>query len=247
MARRLDYLVLRIVAIVMALGLTGYTAWLSWAHFGEPTGPIAAVTGAGLFVFGEYAWRDRQRLRALLLFGLGALALVISGTVVLHRVSATEEARLQSARSTNLPRVEAAKALDDTKEALAAAVEAAEVECRSGRGARCTGLEQREEAARQRVVEARAKLIELGAYAVEDPGAQHVAAVLPISAATYQQIAPALLPVWLEMTAPLLFSIAVAPFHSHVKARARKRRKRKVRTGQQPVSSPVPLPLKRVS
>ena len=29
MAHRLDYLVLRIVAIVMALGLTGYSAWLS--------------------------------------------------------------------------------------------------------------------------------------------------------------------------------------------------------------------------
>ena len=138
MARRLDYLVLRIVAMSWP-GSYWLSAWLSWAHFGEPTGPIAAVTGAGLFVFGEYAWRDRQRLRAMLLFGLGALALVISGTAVLHRVSATEEARLQAARSTNLPRVEAAKALGDAKEALAAAVAAAEGECRSGRGARCYG------------------------------------------------------------------------------------------------------------
>ena len=166
------------------------------------------MTGAGLFVFGEYAWRDRQWLRALFLFGLGALALVISGTAVLHRVSATQEAHLQSARSNNLPRVEADKALTDAKEALAAASAAAEGECRSGRGARCAGLEQREEAARQRVVEARAKLVGLGAQAAEDPGAQRIAAVLPISAATYRQIAPALLPLWLELTAPLLLRLA---------------------------------------
>ena len=240
-------LILRIVAIIMALGLTGYSAWLSWSHFGEPTGPIAAVTGAGLFVYGEYAWRDRRWLRALLLFGLGALALVISGTAVLHRVSATQETRLQSMRSDNLPRVEADKALIGAKQALAAASAAAQEECRSGRGARCTGLEQREEAARQRVVDARAKLIELGAHAVEDPGAQHIAAFFPISAATYQQIAPAFLPVWLELTAPLLFSIAVAPTRRQVKVRVRKRRKRKVRTCRPPVVSPVPLPLKRVS
>ena len=42
-----DYYVMRIVAISMASGLTGYSAWLSWSHFGEPSGPIAAVTGAG--------------------------------------------------------------------------------------------------------------------------------------------------------------------------------------------------------
>lgn len=117
MAHLRDYIVLRIVAVGMASGLTGYNAWLSWSHFGEPSGPIAAVTGAGLFVFSEYAWRDRQWLRALLLLGLGALELVISETAVLHRVSATQEAHLQLARSNNLPRVEADKALTDAKEA----------------------------------------------------------------------------------------------------------------------------------
>ena len=245
MARRLDYFALRIVAIVMALGLTGYSAWLSWSHFGEPTGPIAAVTGAGLFVFGEYAWRDRQRLRALFLFGLGALALAISGTVVLHRVSATEEARLQAARSTTLPRADAAKALSDAKEALAAAVAAAEGECRSGRGARCAGLEQREEAARQRVAEARTKLVGLGAQSADDPGTQRIAALLSISAARYQQIAPALLPLWLETTAPLLLSIGLAPSRRGGKAQVLKRRKRKKRLGPKSVNPSAVIPLRR--
>jgi hypothetical protein len=247
MARLRDYFVTRIVAIGMASGLTGYNAWLSWSHFGEPSGPIAAVTGAGLFVFGEYAWRDRQCLRALCLFGLGALALVISGTAVLHRVSATHEAHLHSARSSNLPRVEADKALTDAKEALAAASAAAEVECRSGRGARCRGLEQREEATRQRVVEARAKLVGLGAHVVEDSGAQRIAAFLPISATTYQQLAPALLPLWLELTAPLLLSIGLALPHRQAKAQVRKR-KRKRRLGNKPLApSPAVVPLRRAS
>ena len=234
MARLRDYFVLRIVAIGMASALTGYNAWLSWSHFGEPSGPIAAVTGAGLFVFGEYAWRDRQWLRALFLFGLGALALVISGTAVLHRVSATQEAHLHLARSNNLPRVEADNALTDAKVALAAASAAAQGECRSGRGARCAGLEQREEARRQRVVEARAKLVGLGARAVEDPGAQRIAALLSISAATYQQIAPALLPLWLEMTAPLLLSIGLAPRRRGAKAKARSGRSEKKRLALKP-------------
>jgi hypothetical protein len=134
MAHRLAYRVLRTTAIGLGTGLTAYSAWLSWSHFGDPTGPIAAVTGAGLFVFGECAWHGRQRLRAVLLFGLGALALVISGTAVLHRVSATQEARLQSAKSDNLPRAEAVKALDDAKVALASAEADARRECGSGRG-----------------------------------------------------------------------------------------------------------------
>ena len=176
MAHRLTYRVLRAVTIGLGTGLTAYSAWLSWSHFGDPTGPIAAVTGAGLFVFGEYAWHGRQSLRAVFLFGLGALALVISGTAVLQRVAATQEARLQGARSDNLPRIEADKALTAAQEALAAAEAVASAECRSGRGARCTGLEQREEAARKRVEDARAKLVGLGAHTAEDPGAQHIAA-----------------------------------------------------------------------
>ena len=174
---------------------------------------------------------------------LGALALVVSGTAVLHRVSATQKTRLRSVRSDNLTRVEADKALTGAKEALAAALAAAEAECRSGRGARCMRLEQREKAARQRVVEARAKLIEPGTHAVADPGAQYIAAFFPILASTYQHIAAALLPVSLELTAPLLFSLAVAPSRRQVKSR-RKRRKRKVRIGQRPVPGLRTLKLK---
>jgi hypothetical protein len=197
--------------MAMALGLTGYSAWLSWAHFGEPTGPIAAVTGAGLFVFGEYVWRDRQWLRSVLLFGLGAIALVISGTAVLHRVSANQAAQLQAARSFNLPRVEAEKAVSEAREALAAASAAAVAECRSGRGSRCQGLEQREDGARQRVADARSKLVGFGAEVEVDPGARSIAAILPVSVETYQAASPMLLPIWLEMAAPLLLSVAFSP------------------------------------
>lgn len=226
MAHIHDYIALRIVAIAMALGLTGYSAWLSWSHFGEPAGPITAITGAGLFVFVEYAWRGRQWFRAVLLFGLGTLALVISGSAVLNRVSANQAAQLQAARSQNLPRVEAEKAVTEAREALAAASMAAVAECRSGRGSRCQSLEQREEVARQRVADARAKLVKLGAEVEVDPGARRIAAILPVSAETYQAASPALLPLWLELTAPMLLSLGLSPPRRKAPKKTRRRRKR---------------------
>jgi hypothetical protein len=247
MAHLYDYIALRIVAMAMALGLTGYSAWLSWAHFGEPTGPIAAVTGAGLFVFGEYAWRDRQWFRSVLLFGLGAIALVISGTAVLHRVAATQAAQLQAARSANLPRLEAQKALSEAREALAAASAAAAAECRSGRGSRCQGLEQREDGARQRVADARSKLTGLGAEVEVDPGARRIAAILPVSVEAYQAASPAFLPLWLELTAPLLLSVGLSPSRRKVpKVKQRRKRgpRKRVLVPPQAVSQKV-VPLKR--
>ena len=205
------YTVVRVTAIAMALGLTGYSAWLAWSHFGEPSGPIAAIVGAGMLVFAEHGWREQSWFKAVLMFVLGVVALVISGSAVLHRVSASNEARLVAARSGNLPRVQAEQALTEAKDALAAALAAAQGECRTGRGKRCEALEAREEAARQRVEEIRTKLVGLGARVAEDPGARVMAALLPVSAETYRLISPALLPIWLELTAPLLLAFGLAP------------------------------------
>ena len=98
-------------------------------------------------------------------------------------ISSTQEARLQSTRSSNLPRVEAEKAVTEAKEALAAAEGSAKAECSRAlkgadpRGPACKSLEQREQAARQRVVEARAGLVGLGAQTVENPAALAVASI----------------------------------------------------------------------
>lgn len=126
------YLARRFVAIALGLALTGYSAWASWTHFHDLIGPLAAISAASMLIFSEYAWHDRQWVHLGALGVLGALAAVISGSVVLERVSATNEARTHQARSANLPRVEARKALNDARETLKAAEAAVRAETRDG-------------------------------------------------------------------------------------------------------------------
>ena len=95
------------------------------------------------------------------------------------------------------------------------------------------------------MAEARAKLVGLGAQAADDPGTQRIAALLSISPARYQQIAPALLPMWLELTAPLLLSIGLAPSRRRPRAQVPKRRKRKKRLGPSAVNPSGVIPLRR--
>lgn len=241
------YLLRRGVAISLGLALTGYGAWASWSHFHDPLGPLAAISAATLLALAEYSWTDRHRLRAGILAVLGLAAAVISGSVVLERVSATQEARLQSTRSDNLPRVQAQKALDDAKEALAAAEAAAKVECASGRKAKCLGLEEREAAARKRVAEARSDLVGLGAHTVENPAALAVASMLGISGATYQLLLPLALPLWLELAAPAVLAYGFAPMPrkeappKKAKKGKPKRRRRRPIGGKSASGNVIPL------
>src|SRR5688572_15075690 len=101
---KLFYYMRRGVAILLGGALTGYSAWCSWHHSHDVLGPLAAVSAAVLLALSEYAWRDRQVIRLGLLGLLGIAAAVISGTVVLERVSERQEARLQASRTDNLPR-----------------------------------------------------------------------------------------------------------------------------------------------
>ena len=204
---KLFYYLRRLAAIALGLTLTGYTAWASWSHFHDLLGPIAAVSAAALLAFAEYAWSDRQRLRAGVLGILGLAAAALSGAVVLERVSATQEARVQAARSDNRPRAEAQKALDEAKKSLAVAEAEAKDECRSGRKLRCEATESREKAARERVAEARTKLVSLGATSVENP----VASVLGDWTELYHRAMPLALPLWLELAAPVVLAYGFAP------------------------------------
>jgi hypothetical protein len=179
-----------------------------------------------MFVFAERAVSARQWVHVGVLSVLGLLAAGISGSVVLQRNAYTQAERVRTAQSANLPKAEAQKALAEAKEALAKAEAAASAECSSGRGTRCASLEQREQAARQRVAEARAKLAGLGAHTAENP----VAAVMGGWAATFQQgmaVAPAL---WLEMAAPALLAFGFAPWprkEPEPKKKVRGRRKQR--------------------
>jgi hypothetical protein len=180
-----------------------------------------------LLALSEYAWRDRQVIRLILLGVLGITAAVISGTVVLERVSQRQEARLQASRTDNLPRQEAEKALADAKKSLAEAETEARDECRSGRKLRCEATELREKAARDRVAEARSKLVSLGATSVENP----VASVLGRWTELYHRAPPLALPIWLELAAPVVLAYGFAPGPHKEPEPKKKRRRRKAKRG----------------
>jgi hypothetical protein len=234
MLTRVFFYLRRIVAIALGLALTGYSAWASWAHSHDVLGPLAAVSAAILLALCEHAWRDRQWIRFGLLGLLGIAAAVISGSVVLERVSATNEARVHGKRSDNLPRLEARKALDLAEKALAAAEAAAKAECNSGRGPRCTGLEKREDAARQRAEDARSKLVGLGAQTVDNPAVS----VLGAWAETFQLATLLGLPVWLELAAPVVLAYGFAPGPRREDPPKKAKRRKKKRSPRQPPAPP---------
>jgi hypothetical protein len=213
----------RAVAIALGLVCTTYSAWLSWEHFHSLLGPIAAVTAAGLFIFGEHAGRDRHWHHCLSLGVLGVLAAVISGSVVLMRNADTQAERARAVMSDNLPKAEARKALAEAKEALDKAEAAAGAECSSGRGRRCDALETREKEARQRVTEARAKLVSLGATTAENP----MGSILGGWADTFNRalaVAPA---IWLELAAPALLAYGFAPVPRKEEPKPKKKARRR--------------------
>jgi hypothetical protein len=201
------YYLRRAVAIALGGTLTGYSAWCSWHHSYDVLGPLAAVSAAVLLALSEHAWRDRQVIRLVLLGVLGITAAVISGTVVLERVTASQAARLSASRTDNLPKVEAQKALTEAKKALEKAEADASAECKSGEGPRCTSLTKRETEARNRVNVERSKLVGLGATSVENP----VASVLGDWTALYHRAMPLALPLWLELAAPVVLAYGFAP------------------------------------
>jgi hypothetical protein len=155
--------------------------------------------------------------------------------VVLERVSHTQEARLHSARSDNLPRQEARKALAEARQALAASEAAARAECASGRGPRCAALERREDAARQRVADARAKLTGLGAQTAENPAA----AMLGSWAETFQLAMLLGLPAWLELAAPVVLAYGFAPAPKPARIPPAKTAAKKKRRPRKPPAPPA--------
>ena len=246
MLTRVFFLLRRFVAIALGLALTGYSAWASWSHVYDILGPLAAVSAAILLALCEHAWRDRQWIRFGLLGLLGIAAAVISGSVVLERVSATSETRVHAKRSDNLPRTEAKAALDQAQKALSIAEAATAAECKSGRGTRCTGLEKREDAARSRVEDARSKLVGLGAQTAENPAAS----LLGPWAETFQLATLLGLPVWLELAAPVVLAYGFAPGpRKEPEPKKRAKRRKKKRPPRKPPAPPSAnvVPLKKAS
>jgi hypothetical protein len=229
------YYARRSVAIALGLALTGYSAWCSWTHSHDVLGPLAAVAAAVLLALCEHAWRDRQIVRFGMLGILGIVAAVFSASVVLERVAATSEARQHQARTSNLPRAEARKALDEARADLKAAEAAVTAETRNG-GCKlaCNGLKKEAEAARNRVDKARADLVALGATTAENPAAN----LLGPFAVTFQTATLLGLPIWIELAAPvvLAYGFAPAPRKEEPKPKSKEKRQRKRREPRRPAA-----------
>ena len=205
---KLFYYARRSVAIALGSALTGYSAWASWTHSHDVLGPLAAVAAAVLLALCERAWHDRQPIRLGLLGSLGIAAAVFSASMVLERVASTSEARTHQARSSNLPRTEARKALDEARVDLKTAEAAVRDETKKGGcKAVCDGLKKEADAARQRADRARAELVALGATSVENPAAT----LLGPYAEMFQTATILGLPIWLEIAAPVVLACGFAP------------------------------------
>ena len=206
MASTTKYALRRVVATLTGAGLTGLSGWYAWEHFHDVSAPIAAVVGAGMFHYSEQCWRDRHPIRALQFLVLGVLAASITLFATLDRVASAKDRRIQEKQSENLARVEAQGAKTRAEAELAEAQAAADRECASGRGPKCRGLEQRAEAARQRVSVASAELVRLGATIAEDSLAKRLAAYTGVSEANVQLWQPVMLPAWLDLSGLVLLT-----------------------------------------
>lgn len=223
------YYLRRSIATMLGAGLVGISGWFSFTHTGDFVAPIAAIVGTGMLHFGEHAWSEKQRLRAMAFVVLSMLAILICLLAVLDRTSTAYDKTIHGRQTENLPREEARKALTQVEAEATAAEAAASVECTSGRGSRCKGMEERADAARRRVVEARTQLVQLGSVTAIDPMARRLAALLPLSEVSIGLLQPLLLPIWLELSGLVLLTYGLSPDRRQVEKATPKRRRRKLR------------------
>jgi hypothetical protein len=235
------YYLRRLAAIALGLCLTGYSAWASWSHGHDLIGPLAAVSAAGMLTLCEYAARDRRWVHFGALGVLGLAAACLSGSIVLERVSHSQEARFGAAKSANLPRQQAQKALAEAQKALTKAEAEASAECSSGRKGRCLSLEVRETAARQRVASARSELVALGAEVAVNPAATALG-----EWATTMQMASLLgLPLWLELAAPVVLAYGLGPGRRKApepEPKSKRRKGKRAKPRQKPAASDQVIP-----
>jgi hypothetical protein len=199
------YAIIGISATAYSLWLTGYSAALNLEHYQgmlRYIGPSASIGACLALCYAEIGWRA-GKVKALVIGAVGLVALVASGVVIMDRVASTQQASIQAARDSNLPKVQAERALEDAKAELKAASDQVNLARKDGRCRQCPALTRTESEARARVDAARAKVVTAGAMAEVDPGAATISTVFGISPELYRRSLPLLLPAWLEIAAPV--------------------------------------------
>lgn len=201
----------RAASAVIGTALVAYSGWLTFEHSHDVTAPIIAVVGAVMFHLGETSLRTRKWVTGLLFGSLGIFAVAISLNAVIDRMASRYDRTVQSRASENTSRRLAETALTEAKQELATASQEAAGECKSGRKARCLGLEERETEARRRVEGARLKLAALGADTVTDPSAKRIAWALGVEETSVAAVVPMLPAIWLELAGILMLTYGLSP------------------------------------
>jgi hypothetical protein len=180
-------------------------------------GAVVTVVAAMLVPLAERCWQGGRRILATLL----ALSLVPALSLVFSAsVERTDGARDEANRHRQevAERIELKRAAEKDAKSVAAEDEAAaKLECATGAGPKCKGLEARADQSRQRLEAARTELAQAGVVPT-DPQARRLAAILPVSEEAIQLYQPIILPVSISVLGLLLIA-----------AGAHKPKRRKVR------------------
>jgi hypothetical protein len=172
----------------------------------------AVVTAVAPFIpwLAERSWHAGNRFIPILLMlaMLPALSLIV--TAAIERTGGARDAAGQ-AREAVLVRMALAKKAETEAAAQLATDEAAAAdECKTGRGPRCTGLEDRAAASRARLSEARDAIAAIGPAPI-DSQARRIAAILPLTEQQVELYQPIILPVTVSLLGILFLSAAFAP------------------------------------
>ncbi|HXF53361.1 MAG TPA: hypothetical protein VNK52_04485 [Hyphomicrobiaceae bacterium] len=208
-----------LLALILGSALTGIEIYGCVEYLLSQQGRWSYIVAGGAFVTGcasvlpilaARAWRERRRWLAVML-GLAvfpALALVLGAAI--ERTGGARDAE-QLARDAIARSIRLAEAtVAEARAALAEREAAAARECSTGRGPICRGLEERAEAARARLAQARDALAQIGPPPV-DPQARRIAAVLPLTEAQVQLYQPLILPMTISLLGILLLAYGAHP------------------------------------
>jgi hypothetical protein len=209
----------RAIAFVFGSGLVGieitgaveYLLKQEGGHISYIVAGGAVVTAAASFLpwLASRAWQAGHQGIAvcLLLAMLPALSLIVTSAI--ERTGAARDATVLARQAVADQLALAKKAEHEAKDQLDKDEAAAADECKSGRGPKCTGLEQRADESRTRLQAARAAITAIGPEPI-DPQARRIAAILPVTVEQVELYQPIILPVTVSLLGMLLLSAAFA-------------------------------------
>jgi hypothetical protein len=210
----------RVVAFIFGASLVGieikgaveYLLRQEGGQFSYIVAGGAVVTAVAAFIpwLAERSWHAGNRFIAVLLMLAMIPALSLIVTAAIERTGGARDAAGQAREAVLVRMALAQKAETEAAAQLATDEAAAADECKTGRGPRCAGLEDRATASRARLSEARDAIAAIGPAPV-DSQARRIAAILPLTEQQVELYQPIILPVTVSLLGILFLSAAFAP------------------------------------